>query len=134
MLYSRTRESVIQVFTPAAQQSSMNDSEADFRVALLPSSCRWSSFIHTSGHTVSFPYVRTHLAGADLPVDICLLADAVLQVWDVRLQPCPPAYDGGSFPGEAAFRSSPPEARTQKQTFKTAALTGPAEHRVTLVL
>lgn len=55
---------------------------------------------------------HTHLIGTDLPVDICVLADTVLQVRDVRLQPRPTTYDGSSFQGEAAFCSSPPETQT----------------------
>lgn len=59
----------------------------------------------------------TDLAGADLPVDVGLLADAVLQVRDVGLQPVPVADDGGSLHRVAALRTLPSE-RESRALFK----------------
>lgn len=57
----------------------------------------------------------TDLAGTNLPVDICLLSDAILQVWDVGLQPVPVANDGGSLHRVAALRPIPSEGRRNTQ-------------------
>lgn len=49
----------------------------------------------------------TDLAGADLPVNVCLLANSVLQVRDVGLEPVPVADDGGPLHCVAALCSLP---------------------------
>lgn len=51
--------------------------------------------------------IQTDLAGADLSVNVRLLADSVLQVWDVGLEPVPVADDGSSLHGITALRSLP---------------------------
>lgn len=49
----------------------------------------------------------TDLAGADLPVNVRLLANSVLQVRDVGLEPVPVADDGGSLHCVTALCSLP---------------------------
>lgn len=49
----------------------------------------------------------TDLAGPNLSVDVCLLSDAVLQVWDVSLEPVPVADDGSSLHRVATLCSLP---------------------------
>lgn len=50
---------------------------------------------------------ETDLAGADLSVNVRLLADSVLQVRDVGLEPVPVADDGGSLHCITALCSLP---------------------------
>lgn len=55
----------------------------------------------------------TDLAGADLPEDVRLLSDAVLQVGDVSLQPVPVTDDGRPLQRVATLCALPSATRAQ---------------------
>lgn len=56
------------------------------------------------------------LVGAELTVDVRLLADAVLQVRHVGLQPVPVADYGGPIHRVAPLRTSPSVGQSERRT------------------